>query len=193
MGYQKYVKALWKKPKQNMPELMKERLIQWRREPVTVRLERPTRIDRARSLGYKAKQGFIVVRQRLLRGGRRRPQYGKRGRRPKHNRQTLILGINYQHVAEHRVAKKFPNCEVLNSYPLAKDGKHAWYEVILVDKAHPQIVNDKDIAWIGDKQHRNRVLRGKTSAGRKSRGLYKKGKGSEKTRPSLRANKRLLN
>jgi len=34
-------------------------------------------------------------------------------------------------------------------------------------------------------------LRGLTSAGRKSRGLRGKGKGFEKIRPSLRANKRL--
>jgi len=33
------------------------------------------------------------------------------------------------------------------------------------------------------------VLRGKTSAGQKGRGLMYKGKGAEKVRPSLRANK----
>ena len=31
------------------------------------------RIDRARSLGYKPKQGVIIVRQRVIRGGRMRP------------------------------------------------------------------------------------------------------------------------
>ncbi|KKT75754.1 MAG: 50S ribosomal protein L15e, partial [Candidatus Peregrinibacteria bacterium GW2011_GWA2_44_7] len=40
-----------------------------RKEPVTLVLEHPTRLDRARSLGYKAKQGCIVARQRVGRGG----------------------------------------------------------------------------------------------------------------------------
>ncbi|MFX1450994.1 MAG: 50S ribosomal protein L15e, partial [Promethearchaeota archaeon] len=34
-----------------------------------------------------------------------------------------------------------------------------------------------------------RVTRGLTSAGRRARGLHKKGWGSEKTRPSIRARK----
>ncbi len=38
---------------------------------------------------------------------------------------------------------------------------------------------------------KGRAFRGLTSAGRKSRGLRRKGKGAEKVRPSLRANKRL--
>ena len=57
MSFYKYIQELWKRPKDNLGELWRERLIQWRREPSIVRLERPTRIDRARALGYKAKQG----------------------------------------------------------------------------------------------------------------------------------------
>ena len=68
-----------------MPELWKARLIKWRREPVSVRIEKPTRIDKARTLGYKALQGFIIVRQRVNRGGRKRAQI-KKGRRPKNTR-----------------------------------------------------------------------------------------------------------
>ena len=85
MGMYKYIQDLWKKPKENMPDLWKERLIAWRREPVTVKIERPTRLDRARSLGYKALQGIIVVRQKLTRGGRQRPKIRK-ARRPKTRR-----------------------------------------------------------------------------------------------------------
>ena len=44
------------------------------------------------------------------------------------------------------------------------------------------------VNWIS--LERNRVLRGKTSAGQKSRGLRNKGKGAEKIRPSRRANLR---
>ena len=71
-----------------------------------------------------------------------------------------------------------------------KDGKYYWFEVILVDPAHPVIKADPKINWICDKKHRSRVFHGKTSAGRKVRGLRHKGKGAEKARPSRRANLR---
>ncbi len=187
MGMYKYVRELWKQPKSNLGSLWSERLIAWRREPVTVRIKRPTRIDRARSLGYKAKPGFIVVRQRVSRGGHRRPQI-KKGRRPKHNRQKMVLAKNYQQISEERAAKKFQNCEVLNSYFVAKDGKYYWHEIILVDKAHPVILKDKKISWIANPQHKRRVTRGLTAAGKRSRGIHThKGKDAEKLRPSHRA------
>jgi len=187
MGIYKYVKDLWKKPKENLKELYRERLIKWRKEAVTVRLEYPTRIDRARSLGYKAKPGYIIVRQRVSSGGRKRPQI-KKGRRSKHSRQRKIVSKSYQVIAEERANKKYKNCEVLNSYWVGKDGKNYWFEIILVDRAHPVIKKDKKINWIA--KDRGRVYRGKTSAGKKSRGLLHKGKGAEKLRPSQRAKNR---
>ena len=186
MGVYKYIKELWKKPKKNMPELWKQRLVTWRREPVTVRIKRPTRLDKARSLGYKALQGFILVRQRVTRGGRMRPLI-KKGRRPKNKRQKKVVAKNYQRTSEERANKKYPNCEVLNSYWVAEDGNNIWYEIILVDKHHPVIKSRKELSWMHKPAHRNRVERGLTSAGRKSRGLRNKGKGAEKVRPSLRA------
>ena len=87
MGYLKYMREAWKRPKANK-ELWTQRLISWRREPSTVRLEHPTRIDRARSLGYKAKKGYVLVRVRLTRGGRQRPLI-KKGRRSKHTRRRV--------------------------------------------------------------------------------------------------------
>jgi len=78
--------------------------------------------------------------------------------------------------------------EVLNSYYLAEDGQHKWFECILVDRAHPSVKTDKRLGWISDKK--GRAHRGLTSAGKKSRGLGKKGKGTEKVRPSLRKHKR---
>ena len=189
MGVYKYIAKLWKRPKDNLKEIYKQRLIKWRRDPSTVRIERPTRIDRARSLGYKAKQGYIIVRQRVGRGGHRRAKH-RSGRRPKRFGIKKALSLNYQQIAEMRANRKYPNCEVLNSYFVAKDGKYIWYEIILVDKYHPSIAADHRINWVIDKKHTGRVFRGKTSAGRKSRGLLNKGKGAEKIRPSLRANKR---
>jgi len=187
----KYVRILWKQPKDKLGEVWRDRLIKWRKEPATIRISKPTRIDKARAIGYKAKQGIIVVRQRLKRGGRMRPTI-KSGRRPKHRRRLKVLHKNYQQIAEERANRLFPNCEVLNSYYVAKDGIYIWYEVILVDTSHPTVKADKNLKWICEKQHKGRAYRGLTSAGRKSRGLRKKGKGSEKTRPSRRSNKRKI-
>lgn len=189
MGYQKYVKNLWKGPEEVLGDLWKQRLIQWRTEPVTLRIERPTRIDRARSLGYKAKQGVFIVRQRVGRGGRMRPNITG-GRRPKHNRQKKVVEKNYQQIAEERANKQFLNAEVLNSYYVAEDGKNYWYEVIMLDRRHPSVLSDKSLSWIGNDVHRGRAYRGLTSAGRRSRSLHKKGFGVEKARPSLRAHNR---
>ena len=192
MGLYKQVRELWKKPKENLGELWKERLIAWRKEDTTIRLERPTRIDRARSLGYKAKQGYLVVRQRVPRGGHTR-EMPVHGRRSAHYGQRMALRKNYQLIAEERVQRKFKNLAVLNSYWVAKDGKYYWYEVILVDPSHPVIESDPKINWICKKKNWTRVFHGKTSAGRKTRGLRgNKGKGAEKARPSRRANLRKL-
>ena len=178
MGMYKYVRELWKKPKKNLGEIQKKRLILWRKQPVTVRIARPTRIDRARSPGYKAKQGFVVVRQRVGRGGRMRAKFGRR--RPKASRRTKIVAKSYQQVAEERAVKKYTNCEVLNSYYVGQDGKHYWFEVILIDREHPNIKKDLNLRRIA--RQTGRVHRGLTSAGKKSRGLRRKGKGAEKIR-----------
>lgn len=184
MGYLKYIKDLWKKPKENLGDVWRARLIQWRTEPVSVRVEHPTRIDRARSLGYRAKPGFIVVRQQINRGGFMQ-QHITGGRRPKHNSPHKVVNKSHQRIAEERVAKQYTNCEVLNSYYVGEDGQRLWYEVILVDRAHPQIVKDETMGWIS--KVRGRVYRGLTSVGKRSRGLRSKGKGAEKVRPSQKA------
>jgi len=184
-----HVGDVWKKPDTSYQSAQKNRLIQWRREENFLRVERPLRIDRARSLGYKAKQGYVVVRTRVRRGSLRRRQI-KGGRKPSSKGMKKITAAkSVQRMAEERTAKRFPNLEVLNSYWVGEDGKHHFYEVILVDPAHPAIVNDPKINWISAVPSKNRVLRGKTSAGQKGRGLMYKGKGAEKVRPSIRANK----
>lgn len=188
MGYLKYMRKAWEQPRKHMPELMRQRLIAWRQEPSTVRLAHPTRIDRARSLGYKAKEGFIVVRQRLPKRIRFRP-FMVGGRRSKHARRHMIVAKTYQLIAEQRASQHYPNCEVFNSYPLAKDGKFHWTEVILIDRSHPQVQADINLRNIAA-QH-GRVWRGLTTAGKRSRGLLtNSGKGAEKLRPSLRAHNR---
>jgi len=179
MGLYKHVRELWKKPKKNLGKVQRQRLILWRKQPATIRIDKPTRIDRARSLGYKAKQGFIIIRQRVKRGGRMRPKPAG-GRRPKRAGRKKVVKKNYQWIAEERAVKKYTNCEVLNSYYVGQDGKHYWYEVILIDRDHPNIKKDAHLRRIT--KQRGRVHRGLTSAGKKSRGLRRKGKGAEKIR-----------
>ena len=71
-----FVREAWKVPeKSGVKALLWNRMQEWRREGSVVRLEHPTRIDRARSLGYKAKQGIAVARVQVRRGGRRVSRY----------------------------------------------------------------------------------------------------------------------
>jgi large subunit ribosomal protein L15e len=163
-------------------------MIAWRASNVIVKVDKPLRLDRARALGYKAKKGFVIARIRILRGGRKRPNPVK-GRKTRRQTIKKVLKMNYKWVAESRVQKKFKNLEVLNSYPLAKDGKHYFFEVILVDPNRQEIKKDKQMSWITKKQNKNRVHRGLTSAGKKSRGLRSKNP-MNKNRPSVRAGKR---
>jgi large subunit ribosomal protein L15e len=190
MSMYKYIRNQFNTPSDELLELQRKRQVEWRLQDSTVRIEHPTRLDRARSLGYKAKQGFVLVRQRVARGGHQRPDI-KGGRRPKTSRQMLVLAKNYKSIAEERVCQAYPNCEVLNTYPVGKDGTHYWFEIILVDRNHPALLHDPRIR--GVLQQRGRAHRGITQAGRRSRGLLHKGKGHEKARPSARAHRRRIN
>ncbi len=191
MGYLKYVKEAWKKPRESLGEAYRLRLVEWRAGNSIERLENPTRPDRARALGYKAKQGFVVARVRVIRGGKNNPQIHK-GRDGGDLSTKISQSKNYQWIGEERVQKRFPNLEVLNSYWVGQDEKYYYFEVILVDVYHPQILSDKHVSWIVSPKHTKRTMRGLTAAGKKSRGLQSKGIGSEKARPSIRANNRRL-
>ena len=123
---------------------MKTRAIELRKQPATLRVDRPWRLDRARALGYKAKEGVIVVRMRVSRGGMRK-QRPTSGRRPKHMGVLKIKSaVSSQQVAERRAQERHPNMKVLGSYPVWEDGMHAWYECILIDPQHPAIRRDYD-------------------------------------------------
>ena len=173
MAY-KYLADAWKIPDQSyIEEIMRQRVIEWRKQPTVVRIDKPTRLDRARKLGYKAKQGFVVVRVRVRKGGMRK-QRPRSGRRPK---RMGVYGYapekSIQLIAEERAARKYPNLEVLGSYYVGDDGLYKYYEVILVDTHHPAVVRDKDINWITHPSQKGRVFRGKTLTGRRMRGLLK--------------------
>jgi large subunit ribosomal protein L15e len=140
-----YMTATWANMWKSNNDVLKSKAVVWRTEEVIHKINRPSRLDRARRIGYKAKQGVIIVRIRVGRGGMRK-QRPVSGRRPKHIGVVHIKqGTNMRKVAESRVSEKFPNLEVLGSYYLHKDGRYLWYEVILADPYHPAIFNDKEM------------------------------------------------
>src|SRR3989304_2005917 len=77
-----YIAQQWAKKSPEFKDWLRQVAIGWRREPGVKRLARPTRLDRARRLGYKPKQGILVARVRVRRGGARKPRPGS-GRRQK--------------------------------------------------------------------------------------------------------------
>jgi large subunit ribosomal protein L15e len=187
MAY-KYIAEAWAKPDKSFVDaLMRKRLVEWRRQSTITRIDKPTRLDKARKLGYKAKQGFVVVRVRVRRGGMRK-QRPRSGRRPKRmGVKKFKPGKSLRLIGEERSGRKFPNLEVLNSYWVGEDGRSKWFEVILVDPSHPVIKADPNINWVCEKQHRKRVFRSLSSAGKKVRSLRRRGRGAEKFRPSRKA------
>ena len=197
MSYVKQLKETMQKEYQgrkddnyNYREIYKQKLIDFRKQKESVvRIEKPSNLSRARTLGYKAKKGVFVARARVRKGSgaHKRP---KRGRRPKRmGVSKLTRKISIQGIAEQRTARKYPNCEILNSYWVAEDGKNEFYEIIVIEVNAPETKSDKEFKKV-IKSPKNRALRGLTSTQKKSRGLMNKGKGAEKARPSRRANKR---
>merc|ERR1711943_78782 len=178
MGAYKYIEELWRKKQSDvMRFLLRVRCWEYRQLSSICRLTRPSRPDKARRLGYKAKQGVVVYRTRVRRGGRKKPVpkgivYGK----PVHQGITKLKPKrNAQARAEEKVGRKCGGLRVLNSYWVNVDSTYKYFEVILVDPQHAAIRNDARMNWICNPQHKHRELRGLTSAGKKHRGLKAKG------------------
>src|SRR2546425_3151817 len=68
-----YLQQLWRKHDPELLGWLRQEAVEWRRDPVIMRIRRPTRPDKARMLGYKAKQGIIMIRVRVRTGGARKP------------------------------------------------------------------------------------------------------------------------
>ncbi len=121
---------------------IRARAVELRKQPAMVRVDRPWRLDRARALGYKSKEGVVVIRMRVSRGGMRRKRPTS-GRRPKHMGVLKIKSsVSSQSVAERRTLERHPNMKLLGSYLVWQDGIHAWFECILVDPMHPAVKSD---------------------------------------------------
>jgi len=109
----------------------------------------------------------VLARVRIVKGRRRRPSPTK-GRKPRSSGVFFTPKMNKKAIAERRVARKFPNLEVLNSYYVGETGVYEFYEVVLVDPKSPSVFRDKNVSVL---KQRNRAFRGLTSAGKRSRGL----------------------
>eukprot|EP00039_Didymoeca_costata_P017928 m.331396 g.331396 ORF g.331396 m.331396 type:complete len:205 (+) comp16718_c0_seq1:47-661(+) len=173
MGAYKYLEELYKKKQCDILRfLLRIRAWQYRQLSSIHRATRPTRPDKARRLGYKAKQGYCIYRVRVKRGGRKRPVpkgicYGK----PVHEGVAqLKFQRSLRSKAEERAGRKCGSLRVLNSYWITQDSTYKYYEVIMVDPQHKVIRNDPRINWIVNPVMKHRELRGLTAAGIKNRG-----------------------
>lgn len=161
-GLYQSISQTWKEKKGDLDGIVKNRLITWRKMDTVERIEEPTRLDRARALGYKAKTGYTMARVRVSKGGRRREAYGRRGRKnSKAGLVTFTSGKSDRWIAEEKAQKRFSNLEILNSYQVGEDGRHKWFEIIMVDP--------KTGGFSGTNSRR--AFRGLTSSGKKARGI----------------------
>ncbi|KAL4224523.1 60S ribosomal protein L15 [Mactra antiquata] len=176
MGAYKYMQEMYRKKQSDVLRfLLRVRTWQYRQLSAVHRAPRPSRPDKARRMGYRAKQGYVIYRVRVRRGGRKRPvpkgcTYGK----PKsHGVNQLKFQRSLRSVAEERAGRRCKALRVLTSYWVAEDATYKFFEVVMVDPFHKCIRGDPKIQWICKAVHKHRELRGLTAAGKSSRGLGK--------------------
>jgi large subunit ribosomal protein L15e len=169
IGAYKYIQETIEAEYKSSDKVYKGKVRAWRRGPTMAKVERPTNLPRARRLGYKAKQGYVIVRIRMGKGRRRRPT-PMGGRKPRHNYRFVQPNLSHQAIAEQKVNRRYKNLEVLNSYWVGEDGSYKFFEVILAEPARKSVVS-KAISRKG------KSFRGLTSQGKKARGL---GRGRKK-------------
>merc|ERR1711898_26890 len=190
MGAYKYLQELWRKKQSDVLRfVMRVRCWEYRQLPVIHLCTRSTRLDKARALGFKAKQGYVIYRVRIRRGGRKRAVHkGTVYVKPVHQGiRKLKKARSHRSVAEEKIGRRCSNLRVLNSYWVGQDAAYKFFEVIMVDPAHTAIKKDPRINWIVSEKQNKRELRGLTSAGKKYRGLRQKGYRATNRRPSVRA------
>jgi large subunit ribosomal protein L15e len=159
MSSYQHIQETFQKEYSERSPIYRARIAAWRKEAPVLRVEKPTNIARARTLGYKAKKGYVVVRVRVKRGKRKRPKM-LRGRKPSKSGRFYARHKSLQRMAEEKAARRFRNTEVVNSYFVGSDGSLKFFEIILADANQTGLPLQK-----------GRVFRGLTSAGQKSRGL----------------------
>merc|ERR1711978_400858 len=173
MGYQN---ELWRKKQSDvMKYILRLRSWHFRQLPAIHRASRPSRPEKARLMGYKAKQCYVVYRVRVRRGCRKRlaPKGATYGKPVHEGVNQLKFQRRIQSVAEERAGKAMGGLRVVNSYWAAEDSTYKYYEVVMVDPQHKVIRRDADMQWITQPVHKHRECKGLTSAGKKSRGVGK--------------------
>jgi ribosomal protein L15E len=96
-----YVEELWRKKQSDVLRfLLRIRCWEYRNGSAITRCSRPTRPEKARHLGYKAKQGFVIYRVRVRRGNRKRPVSKVRSHASRLRRPTARVGCGQS--ARHR-------------------------------------------------------------------------------------------
>lgn len=177
----RHIKQTMESEYKNRSDEYKSRIIKWNQEPTIVRIDQPTNVARARELGYRAKEGIMIVRVHVH-GGTRKKAHNAGGRKPHASGRYFTQAKSLQVIAEERAARRFTNFEPLNSYFVGAAGSRRFFEVIMLDRNHNAIKNDPHysnvIAQTG------RAHRGLTSAGRRHRGISKKRFGAHNFRPS---------
>ncbi|KAK3101313.1 hypothetical protein FSP39_002627 [Pinctada imbricata] len=176
MGAYKYMQEIYRKKQSDVLRfLLRVRCWQYRQLSAIHRAPKPSRPDKARRLGYRAKQGYVIYRVRVRRGGRKRPvpKGATYGKPTNQGVNQLKFQRSLRSVAEERAGKKCGALRVLNSYWVAQDSTYKFFEIVMVDPFHKAIRRDPKIQWLCKPVHKHRELRGLTSAGKNSRGLGK--------------------
>jgi len=149
MGMHSYIQETFEKEYSERSPIYRARLVKWAKEPTVSRVERPTNLARARTLGFKAKTGLY---HRPRESGKGKPKeatpYGwkKAGKNVAYRSPEK----SYQAVAEEKAATKFTNMEVLNSYWVGSTGINKYFEVILVDPVKVDIPAAKAVGRLSE-------------------------------------------
>jgi large subunit ribosomal protein L15e len=157
MGAYKYIAETLQKQYKERNAVYRAKIIAWRAGPAMVRVEKPANIARARILGYKSKQGYIVVRTRVDKGRRTRRR-SSGGRKHKNYYMFVQPQLSHQAIAEQRVNRIYRNMEVLNSYWVGEDGNYKFFEIILADPTKPSVN-------VSSAMRQGKSFRGLTAAG----------------------------
>lgn len=100
MGCYKYMEELWRhKQSDALRFLLRVRAWEYRQRTNICGVNRPTRTDKAHRLGYKAKEGYVVVRVGVRRGGRKRQNHrGMVFGKPKYVvREGIVFHVSSKH------------------------------------------------------------------------------------------------
>lgn len=171
MGAYKYITETLQKQYKERDASFRSKIIAWRSSPAIQKIEYPSNLARARRLGYKAKQGYVLVRTRIDKGRRTRIK-PMGGRKHKNFYRFVQPGMSHQAMAEQRVNRIFRNLEVLNSYWVGEDGNYKYFEVILADPTKAT-VNVSSVIRTG-KAFRGLTSRGNSRSPSRKKGLNKK-------------------